>query len=287
MCDFIPQVTWDRFRRICRAAFLRPALLAFVLLFAVPAFALDVPPLTGRVVDNGDLLDPVQEAALVADLEAFEVKSSDQVVVLTIPSLEGEVLEDYANRVFRAWALGLKQEDNGVLLLVARDDRKLRIEVGYGLEGQLTDALSSLIVRETIIPRFREGDFATGIKNGTTDILTVLTGDGAELEARAKRNADQGEPVDWIFVIFITIWVVIFLSAFLIPMSVRLFGEKIGPNKYRWLGMTIDETPRRSSGGYSGGSWSSGSGGGGWSSGGGGFSGGGGSSGGGGASGGW
>jgi uncharacterized protein len=125
------------------------------------SWALEIPALTARIVDQADLLDAAQEAALSAELEAFEKKSSDQVVVLTIPALEGEALEDFANKTFRQWQLGQKQEDNGVLLLIARDDRKLRIEVGYGLEGTLTDALSSVIINQTIVPKFRSGDFGT------------------------------------------------------------------------------------------------------------------------------
>jgi uncharacterized protein len=264
-----------------RLGVIRAVLLSFLLLVAGHALAFEVPPLTGRVVDLADLLDPGQEAALVSELEAFEKKSSDQVVVLTIPSLEGDAIENIANKTFRTWALGKAQEDNGVLLLVARDDRKLRIEVGYGLEGSLTDALSGLIVRETIVPRFREGDFATGIGNGVKDILTVLTGDGAELEARAKRNLNAGEEIDWAFVIFMSIFVTVFFLAFFVPIMVRLFGKKIGPGRYKWHGMVVDTNSSGYSGGSSGGGWSSGGGGGG------GFSGGGGSSGGGGASGGW
>ncbi len=270
-----------------RISVIRAVVLSFMMLVAGHAFAFDVPPLTGRIVDLADLLDPSQEAALVSELEAFEKKSSDQVVVLTIPSLEGDAIENIANKTFRTWALGQSQEDNGVLLLVARDDRKLRIEVGYGLEGSLTDALSGLIVRETIVPRFREGDFATGIGNGVKDILTVLTGDGAELEARAKRNLVAGEEIDWAFVVFMSIFVTVFFLAFFVPIMVRVFGKKIGPGRYKWLGMVVDTNSSGYSSGSSGGGWSSGGGGGGWSSGGGGFSGGGGSSGGGGASGGW
>lgn len=208
-----------------RAFFARLTMIAALLFLSFPAFALEVPTLTGRVVDMAELLTPEQEAALIADLEAFEKKSSDQVVILTIPSLQGDVLENYANLVFRSWALGQKGEDNGLLLLVARDDRKLRIEVGYGLEGMMTDALSGLIIRETIVPRFREGDFATGIQNGVKDILTVLTGDGAELEARAKRNLETQPPVDWFFVIFITIFVGIFLASFTIPLHPDVWRE--------------------------------------------------------------
>ena len=136
-----------------RTFFARVAMGGALLCFAFPVLALEVPTLTGRVVDMAELLTSEQEAALVADLEAFEKKSSDQVVILTIPSLDGDVLENYANLVFRTWALGQKGEDNGLLLLVARDDRKLRIEVGYGLEGVMTDALSGFIIRETIVPR--------------------------------------------------------------------------------------------------------------------------------------
>ena len=125
------------------------ALRALALLAATAsgAHALEVPPLTGRVVDRADVLSPATEAALTARLAAHEDSTSNQVVVLTVPSLDGEVLEPYATRVFRTWGLGQAAADNGVLLLVAVDDRQLRIEVGYGLEGDLTDALSGQIIR--------------------------------------------------------------------------------------------------------------------------------------------
>ncbi len=266
----------------------RQLLLAFALLFvaALPSLALEFPPLTGRVVDLADLLSPEQEAALTVKLEAFEQKSSDQIVVATIPSLNGEVLEDYANKLYRTWALGQKQEDNGVLFLVSRDDHKLRIEVGYGLEGQLTDALSKIIIENTIIPAFRGGDFAGGIAKGTDDIISVVSGDGAELEARAKRNlqVDSGNAPDTVFIVIFGIFFMLIFGSIVFSMLTHVFGTRVGPRHYRWLGINVYDSPP-SSGGSSGGGWSSG--GGGWSSGGGGFSGGGGSSGGGGASGGW
>src|SRR5690606_41003273 len=133
-------------------------LLAFLLLAAVIAAAADLPALSGRVVDNAGILDDETEALLTGRLAAFEQKSSDQIVVATIRSLDGEAIEPYANRLFRAWGLGQAGEDNGVLLLVALDDRKMRIEVGYGLEGTLTDLHSKLIIENTMVPAFRDGD---------------------------------------------------------------------------------------------------------------------------------
>ncbi len=245
----------------------------------------ELPQLTGRVVDNAGLLDPTQEARLDGQLAAFENSSSDQLVVATIPGLNGANLEDYANRLFRQWELGQDGINNGVLLLIARDDRKIRIEVGYGLEGTLTDALSKVIIETVIVPRFREGAFAAGIIEGSDMILKVLAGDSAELEDRKKRFEENNqEPFDWVALVFLTIWATLFFGPILFAIGAPIFGEKIGKRRYRWLG--IETTYGGSSGRRSSnGSWSSG--GSGWSSGGGGFSGGGGSSGGGGASGGW
>jgi len=260
--------------------------LAFLMLLAMPALAQTLPALTGRVVDNAGIIDPATEADLVARLEAFERRSSDQIVVATVQSLGGADIESYANRLFREWRLGQAGENNGVLLLVAVDDRKMRIEVGYGLEGTLTDLHSKLIIENTMVPAFRAGDFSGGISRAVDDIIMVLEGNAAELEARAERNQQTGLDFDVIIpAAFVVLWVSIFGGALLFAFLVPRFGRKIGPNRYRWLGMDWDYS-KRSSGGSG---WSSGSGGSGWSSGssGGGFSGGGGSSGGGGASGGW
>ncbi|PSH67534.1 hypothetical protein CU103_00995 [Phyllobacterium sophorae] len=254
-----------------------------LILLMASAFTAELPALTGRVVDGANVIDAATREQITRKLAAFEAKASDQVVVVTVPSLEGEEIEPYSNRLYRAWALGQKQENNGVLLVVAPNDRKVRIEVGYGLEGTLTDLLSKLIIENAIIPGFRSGDYSGGISKGVDGILTVLSGDAAELEARAKRNVqEQSSDIDWFMVIFIAIWVTIFFGGFAMAVLAPVFGRKIGPGQYEWLGMHVDNRPRRRNGG----GWS---GGGGWSSGGGGggFSGGGGSSGGGGASGSW
>jgi len=261
--------------------------MALVLLLVAPlllaqAIAATLPALTGRVVDQADLIDAATEAELAARLQAFEEKSSDQIVVATINSLEGEAIEPFANRLFRAWRLGQSWENNGVLLVVAKNDRRMRIEVGYGLEGTLTDLHSKLIIENTMAPAFREGDFAGGISRAVDDIIMVLEGNAAELEARAERNREAAGEIDSVELLFVLLFVSIFVGAFAFAILPRLFGRKIGRRRYRWLGMEFDYTPSSSGGGWSGGSTS-----GGWSSGGGGFSGGGGSSGGGGASGGW
>ncbi len=149
---------------------------ASTLIAASHALALDVPPLTGRVVDLAHVLPPATVESLTARLTAHEGQSSDQVAVLTIPSLEGESLEEFTHRVATTWKLGRKGTDNGVLLLVALKERKVRIEVGYGLEGVLTDIRSAQIIRNEIVPRFRTGDMSGGVMEGTNAILKTIEG---------------------------------------------------------------------------------------------------------------
>ena len=140
------------------------------------AAARDVPPLTGRVVDLAQVLPPSTAEQLSSRLKAHEDKTTNQVAVLIIPSLDGEPLFDFSHRVATSWKLGQKGTDNGALLLVAIKDRKVRIEVGYGLEGALTDARSAQIIRNEIVPKFRAGDFAGGISAGVDAILKTIEG---------------------------------------------------------------------------------------------------------------
>lgn len=153
-----------------------PAVLALALL-APSASALEVPFLSGRVNDDARLLDSGTAARLEQTLKAHEAKTGQQVVVLTIPSLEGEVLEDFSLKVSRAWKLGRAGKNDGILLLIAKNDRKMRIETGYGLEGALPDALCGRIIRDEIVPRFRENDFSGGISSGVDAILAAIAGD--------------------------------------------------------------------------------------------------------------
>ena len=259
--------------------------LAIALLLAVvlclPALgqsAPSFPPLTGRVVDAAAVLKPEERDALEQKLKAHEDKTSDQVVVATAPSLDGLSVEDYANRLFRHWRLGQKAKNNGVLLLVAPKERKVRIEVGYGLEGALTDALTKVIIATAMAPRFKQGDFAGGVNAGVDAVISILTGDAAEWHRRAEVRSDDQTALDPV-VVFIVLIVLFFIIA-------QLMRGGGGPGRYhrtRGGGWIVVPTP---SGGGWGGGWGGGSSGGGWG-GGGGFSGGGGSSGGGGASGEW
>ncbi|MDA4845395.1 TPM domain-containing protein [Hoeflea poritis] len=242
------------------------------------AQAQDIPQLTGRVMDTAGILPDDAKARLIAQLAAFEDKSSDQLVVATIPTTGDWTIEHYANLMFRRWGLGQAEENNGVLLLVAVNDRKLRIEVGYGLEGILTDVLSKLIIDEAIVPEFRAGDFPGGIQAGVDNIIAVLEGDAAELEARAKRNERWIDPDDLAAIGFFSLFGLFFGSMIIFSILARIFGKKIAPGRYKWLGMQVTYGGSSSSSGRSSG-WSGSSSGG--------FSGGGGSSGGGGASGSW
>ncbi len=172
-----------------RATGLMVALLAVVWLVAVtPALAQSgptFPPLTGRVVDNGNLLSAAKEQALTARLEALERDTTDQVVIVTVPDLQGYEIEEYGYQLGRAWGIGQADKNNGVLLIVAPNERKVRIEVGYGLEPVLTDALSALIIQNEILPSFREGFYERGIEQGMDAIDSQLRLDPAEAQARA------------------------------------------------------------------------------------------------------
>ena len=143
------------------------------------------PPLTGRVVDQANLLSPQTEQLLTEKLAALEAESSDQLVVVTLNSLQDQEIEDYGYRLGRAWGIGQSENDNGALLIVAPNERKVRIEVGYGLEPILTDAFSSLVIQNEILPSFRQGDFEGGIVKGVDALVTQLSLDPAEAEARA------------------------------------------------------------------------------------------------------
>ena len=233
------------------------------------AFALTFPSLTGRVVDQANIIESTTRTAIEQKLADLEAKSGIQLVVATVTSLEGQEIEPYANQLFRTWQLGEKAKNNGVLLLVAPNERRVRIEVGYGLEGTLTDALSKVIITNAITPRFKAGDFSGGISRGVDDIITVLTTDSSEWQQRPALRLDANQTVDpgnWALIIGLII----------------LVGLLIVSPGFRWFFFNVALNILLSSG-----SSSSGSGGGGGSSGGGGFSGGGGSSGGGGASGSW
>jgi uncharacterized protein len=244
---------------------------------ALPAHAQTFPKLTGRVVDAANLLSPEQEAALDQKLAALETANKRQLVVATIPSLEGYAIEDYGYRLGRAWAIGRKSINDGAILLVAPKERKVRIEVGYGLEPIVTDALSSVIIQSRVLPAFRNGDMAGGIIAGADALMELLKLPDEQAEARSKRivaEAQQqesgGPPIALIF------WGIVLLFVLL-----SMFRRGGGRGYRRGGAPVILWGP----GFGGGGGW--GSGGGGFGGGGGGFSGGGGSFGGGGASGSW
>jgi len=237
--------------------------LALSLLFGLAAVAANFPALTGRVVDEAHILPASAVTDLESKLADLESRSGIQLVVATVSSLDGQEVEPYANALFRTWKLGDKTSNKGVLLLVAPNQKRVRIEVGYGLEGTLTDALSKVIITNAIAPRFKTGDFAGGITRGVDDIIVVLTTDSSEWQQRPSLRVDSepaSAPVNWLVIVVIIV----------------VIGLMIVSPAFRWLVIGMLMSGR-----------GGGSGGGGSSRGGGGFSGRGGSSGGGGASGSW
>jgi uncharacterized protein len=169
----------------------RASLLALLLCWAFAALAdVAVPPLTGRVVDQTATLSGSEIASLDQTLKDFEVRKGSQIAVLIVPTTQPETIEQYSLRVAEAWKIGRKKIDDGAILVVAKNDRKLRIEVGYGLEGALNDVTAKRIIDEVITPKFRSGDFGGGISDGVNRILRVV--DGEPLPAPAQRQQNSG-----------------------------------------------------------------------------------------------
>lgn len=239
------------------------ALIAFVILPLHISYAQAVfPELSGPVVDNAEIIDAETEALLTKKLTALEAETSNQLVIATILSLEGRPLEEYANLLFRHWGLGQAEENNGVLLLVAKNDRKIRIEVGYGLEGTLTDAAAKTIIEAVILPSFRKQQFSTGISNGVEKIVGVL----ARGDAEVILDADKSTERNLLFDIFVfAVFFFVLLSGGLFNVLAMIFGKKLARDRYRWFGIEFDTSfsggSNGSSGGYSGGGGSSGGGG--------------------------
>lgn len=225
----------------------------------------EFPDLTGRVVDRAEMLSPDVEARLSQMLQAHEQASTEQVVVVTLPDLQGYPIEDFGYQLGRHWGIGQEGEDNGALLIVAKEERKIRIEVGYGLEGRLTDADSSVIINRIITPAFRQGDFQAGIVNGAAAMIQVLGGEPMAAPQGQQPVALQEKPKAGMVALF-----------FIIMMAVVFFigsrGGRGGRGGAALLGATLLGGAMGGRGGGFGG---------------GGFGGGGGGFGGGGASGGW
>ena len=169
---------------------LRLALIAVMLSVAVIAAGADIPFLTGRVIDNAEILTEGMRRSLTERLKAHEDRTGNQIAVLTVPTLEDESIEEYAVAVFKAWKLGKKGKDNGVLIIIVPNARRMRIEVGYGLEGTLTDSLAGRIIRNAMAPRFTAGDYDGGVELGVNAVLDVLEkGEAAALEGDAGKEA--------------------------------------------------------------------------------------------------
>jgi len=241
------------------------ALVAFLVLLTPAWAAPTFPALSGRVVDDAHILSDATKTDLDQKLAGLEQKTSRQLVIVTLASLQGYEISDYGYQLGRAWGIGQAKLNNGILLIVAPTEHKVRIEVGYGLEPIMTDAFSSVIIQTQILPKFRSGDFNGGVEAGTDALIQQLSLDTSEAEKRAAaavqphQGQDQGSPL-------IALIVIIFIF---IALS-RVFGG--------WWLLPFLLGGGGRGGGFGGGGWSGG-GGGGWSGGGGGSFGGGGSSG--------
>ncbi len=262
---------------------MKKRLTAFVLLFSLLISSLaarEVPVLKGRVNDGAGVFSASELRALEQKLASLEASGAAQMAVLTVKSLEGDSLEEFSIRTVEKWKLGEGQKDNGVLLLLAVEERQLRLEVGYGLEGVLTDAKSGYIIRDIIIPYFSKGDFASGMAAGIEAVASVAGGDTSLVPASpastSRRNSSRrSAPLNVLVILFI-----IFFNSF------GRMGRRRGGGLFSLLMLNSLLSGSRhrsgwSSGGFGGGGFSSGG------FGGGGFGGGGGDFGGGGASGGW
>ncbi|WP_208442133.1 TPM domain-containing protein [Bartonella raoultii] len=239
------------------------------------------PPLTGYVNDMAHLLDNATKQDLTEKLAELEEKAGDQIVIVTLPTLSGSDIETYSNSLFRRWGIGQKQINNGVLLVIAPNEREMRIEVGYGLEGVLTDALSTVIINSFVLPNFREGNYQKGIVEAVHAIINVITESDSDFSLRIREKAKiveaQRKQAEKEEMIASAIIFLIFFIIFVMPLLAMIFGKKVGPQQYLWMGilftpwfLNLNASGRRSGGifgnnsgrgGFRGGGGSSGGGG--------------------------
>ena len=276
----------------CKAWARRTQIAGAILLFALLAAALGpasaqpkFPALTGRIVDDAGLLQPADRDAILDLMRKLEEKSSDQIVVYTTKSLQGYPIEDFGYQLGRFWQIGQKDKNNGIILIVAPNDKKVRIEVGRGLEPLMTDLMSGVIIRNVILPAFRRGDFSGGIKAGVQDIRDVVLGDAAEVERRAlgARKRTQGNDGLFPFLVIFGLFAAFFAftawqqyqQTKALPYDERYRRAQAYRRNRNNGGIVVIPSGGGSSGGWSWGSGGSGSSDSGWSGGGGDFGGGG------------
>lgn len=180
-----------------------------LLVLAGPALGLDVPALMGRVNDYAGILEADEKRILENYLASVETSTSAQMVLLTVPSLEGDPVEDFSLRVAEAWKIGRKGADNGLLLLVAVEDREVRIEVGYGLEGALPDGKCGTIIRQVIVPEFRDGNYYEGINKAFEVMGQAIAGDPSQLKVLESHESESHSGVGTFFIVLILIFVVL------------------------------------------------------------------------------
>ncbi|KTE73697.1 methanol dehydrogenase, partial [Sphingopyxis sp. A083] len=231
------------------------------MLTAAPAAAQDFPKLSGRVVDQADIIPAAEEANLTVQLEQLEKTTGHQLVVATVNSLDGNDISDYGYKLGRAWGIGGKENNDGVVFLIAPNERRMNISVGYGLEPVLTDALSGRIIRDVVTPKFKAGDMPGGIQDGVNAIAEQIQLPPEEAAARAAKaakaerdRADNGNIGGLIFVAFIIFFF------FILPM-LGAFGRRGRRHrKHRpWGGAPIIIWGDNDWGGGSGGGWGGGS----------------------------
>ncbi|MFS2096926.1 YgcG family protein, partial [Pseudomonas sp. Pseusp11] len=192
---------------------MKVGLMLLLWVFALSAQAgLKFPELTGRVVDNAQMIEPAVREQLVQQLNAHEKSTGEQLVVVTLPDLQGADIADFGYQLGRYWGIGQKDKNNGALLIVARAERKLRIEVGYGLEDRLTDAQSSVIINQVITPAFKAGNFSKGISDGVSAMLVVLGGNplnepSTVYEPRGNQESDFVARHPGVFVFLVLLFI--------------------------------------------------------------------------------
>jgi uncharacterized protein len=266
-------------RRTCWGVVLGLGWLACALLAPLPARALDVPALRGHVNDYANLLPADAAQQLDARLIAFEAKTAHQFALLTVPTLDGTPIEEFAIKVAEAWKLGDKRSDDGLILVIAAQDHKMRIEVGYGLEGVIPDAIAARVTREVMRPAFQRNDYPYGIQAAFDALIQAAGGDGQQLADKARPAAHPpqggGFPLGFLAIVLVFVFIGMF------------GGGSSGRRRGFWTGVGLGALGGGAFGGRGGGGGGGGGWGGGGDSGGGGFSGGGGGFGGGGASGDW